>query len=53
VGFAVDPTGGCELRWDRLAGVKLDASAARLHGAALVRVWFVSDPRLTSINPLI
>jgi len=36
-----------------LRGVKLDASAARLHGPALVRVWFVSDPSLTWINPLI
>jgi len=32
--------------------VKLHASAARLHGPALVRVWFVSDPRLASTNPL-
>ena len=33
--------------------MKLDASAARLHGPALVRVWFVSDPQLTALNPLI
>jgi hypothetical protein len=55
VGFrlAVDPTVAVSWRLNRLAGCRLDASAARLHGPALDRVWIVSDPQLTAINPLI
>jgi hypothetical protein len=35
----------CELSC-RLAGVKLGAMGAQLHGPALFQGWFVSDPRL-------
>jgi len=53
LGFAADPTAGWALTGDQLAWVKLGASAARLHGPALFSVWFVSDPRVDSINSLI
>jgi hypothetical protein len=37
----------------RLAGVKLGATAVRLHGPALSGVCFVSDPPVIPTNPLI
>jgi hypothetical protein len=43
----------CGGGWVGLRGVKLDAVAVRLHGPALSRVCFVSDPLVIPTKPLI